>query len=150
MASEDAPEESGTNEEQHENDIAVEATDEVPDPVDAPEQEREGDGQGMAGEMEEIQERLASIDPANIGAISVVVCTKNPMESVDCEAENGGSPDGFSWRVINASLEGYDDVNDVVAALAAFNSGLEDAQVEMERGRPSGPAGLLGDLLGGR
>ena len=149
MTDEDAPAEAGTSEEQHETDgsgIPVEAVAEG-----EAEQEQE-DEQDMAGELDEAIEMLEALrddDPENIGAIALVVNTKNGMPASlyedDERVEDGERPDGTTWRVVNSDLTGYDETSDVVATLAGFNSGLEDAEVLMEQ--PRGPMGL-GAMLG--
>ena len=168
MADETTPENSGTTEEQDDHRLAGAEPSEQQGPTDEQgdglavqavdeadhEQAQEGDEQDMAVELDEAIEMLEALrddDPQNVGVVSVVVNTKNgmPQAAVDAKGEDAPEgedlPDGTTWRVVNSSLEGYDDVDDVVATLAAFNSGLEDAEVAMER--PSGPAGL-GAMLG--
>lgn len=141
MADETTPENSGTTEEQHGNDgLAVEAVDETEG-----EQEQAGE-MDMAAQMQEAVEILEALseDPENVAVLGIVVNTKNgiPEELADDPEDPA---DGETWRIVNPDLEGYEDVNDVVRTLAAFNAGLEDAEVAMER--PSGPAGL-GAMLG--
>jgi hypothetical protein len=111
MADENAPDDSGTTEEQHEDDGLT---------VKPVTDDHEQDSQDMA----------AAVD-AKAGS--------------EDRAEDEALPDGTTWRVVNVSLEGYDDVDDVVATLAAFNDGIQDAEVQMER--PSEPDGL-GAMLG--
>jgi len=168
MADETTPENSGTTEEQDDHRLGGAEPSEQQGPTDEQgdglavqavdeadhEQEQAGGEQDMAQELDEAIEMLEALrdnDPENVGVVSVVVNTKNgmPQAAVDAKGadapEGEDLPDGTTWRVVNSSLEGYDDVDDVVATLAAFNSGLTDAEVAMER--PSGPAGL-GAMLG--
>lgn len=169
MADEATPENSGTTGEQDDHrldgaepseqqgptdeqgdGLAVQAVDEA----DHEQEQEDGGEMDMAEELDEAIEMLEALrddDPENVGTIAVVVNTKNgmPQAAVDAKGEDAPEgedlPDGTTWRVVNSSLEGYDDVDDVVATLAAFNSGLGNAEVQMER--PSGPAGL-GAMLG--
>ena len=150
MADDDSPADAGTTEEPSENEtgIPVEATDEA-----IPEDEQQQAEQDMAEELDEAIEMLEALredDPENVGALALVVNTKNGMPREAAEAkgeeipEGEDLPDGTTWRVLNASLDGYEDVNDVMATIAGFNSGLDDAEVPVEQ--PSGP---LGGLFGG-
>jgi len=99
------------------------------------------DEMDMADKMQEAVEILEALseDPENVAVLGIVVNTKRgiPEELAD-DAEDPA--DGETWRVVNPSLEGYEDVGHVVRTLAGFNAGLEDADVPMER--PSAPAGL--------
>lgn len=157
MADDNAPEESGTSEEQDENSIPVDTAEgglmqEAPEAED----EQEDEEQDMAAELDEAIEMLEALrddDPENVGAVALVVNTKNgmPREAVEAKGEelpvdatDEDLPDGTTWRVVNDGLEGYGDVNDVIATLAGFNDGLEQAEVVMEQ-----PKGPLGALFGG-
>ena len=131
MNDDDAPADAGTTEEQHETDgsgIEVQA-------VDEDEAEQEQDEQDMAGELGELQEMLERLDPENVGVIGCVVVTKETYENPE-----GEDTTGFQFRVVNASLDGYEDVNDVAATLAEFNDSLDTIEVQTEK--PKGPAGL--------
>jgi hypothetical protein len=141
MADEKVPEDSGTTDEQFENDgLAVEAVDEAEQ-----EQEQE-DEMDMAEQMQEAVEMLEALseDPENVAALGIVVNTKNgiPEELADDVEDPTG---GMTWRIVNPDLEGYENVRSVVRTFAAFNAGLEEAEVPMERS--SGPGGL-GAMLG--
>jgi len=141
MTDDTAPEDSGTSEEQTQN-IAVDAVgDATSEQEQAQQQEDEVD---LEAELAELQDKLANLDPENVGAVACVVCTKQPMEDA-ADEDAPEAPDGFSWRVMDDSLEGYDDVNDVLATLSSFNDGLERCEVQFER--PSGPMDL-GAMLG--
>lgn len=136
MTDDTEPADAGTTEEQREE-LTVDAV----DAAEGEQEQQEDEEIEMAEELAEAQDRLANVDPENVAHCAVVVSTKQPMEgseTEDCEA-----PDGFSWRVTNPDLEGYEDVNDVMATIASFNDALDDCEIPTER-----PRGMLGGLLG--
>lgn len=142
MTDADAPEESGTTEEQHETDggsIPVETADseELAEDV-ADEQEGEQD---IAEELAELQDYLGQVDPENVAAVGCVVHLKNEKEW-----DSGEVSDGMAWRVLNAGLDGYDDTREVLASAVEFNDALDQIAIPTEK--PQGPMGGLGALLG--
>lgn len=137
-----APDE-GTTEEQHETDgdLAVEATDAVEADAAESTEDTTEDEQDMAAEMQEIQDYLGEVDPDNVAAVGCVITLKE-----DRDWDDGDTSDGLTWRVLNGDLDGYDGTKDVLTTVLSFNEGLD--QIEFPTEAPSGPAGMLGALMG--
>lgn len=156
MADETTPENSGTTEEQDDHRLAGAEPSEQQGPTDeqgdglavqtvdeADHEQAQDQQQGemdLEAEMDELQEMLAALEAENVAVLGCVAVTKETFEDPD-----GDETAGFQWRVVNDSLNGYEDVNDVVSTLAEFNQALDRIGVQMER--PQGPGGL-GELLG--
>lgn len=144
MADNATPDETGTtDEEQQENNDAAQPEDnEVPVVVGEPEaeQEPEDEPQDMAEELQEVQEKLEMLaeDPDNVAVLALTAVTKQEFETPD-----GEQYQGVQWRVVNFDLEDYDDLQHVLSMVMRFNSNAEDLKLPVER-QKSPLAGLLG------
>lgn len=144
MADNATPDETGTtDEEQQENNDAAQPEDnEVPVVVGEPEdeQEPEDEPQDMAEELQEVQEILEMLaeDPDNVAVLALTAVTKQEFETPDGEQGRG-----VQWRVVNFDLEDYDDLQHVLSMVMRFNSNAEDLKLPVER-QKSPLAGLLG------
>lgn len=109
----------------------------------------EGDDIEMAEEIEELRDKLDTLDPKNVAAIGCAVHFKQD------ETRGGESASGLTWRVLDSSLDGFESTSEVYGAIISFNEALEKIKMPTSTSAAAATAGpaelfdFMEDMFGG-
>jgi hypothetical protein len=78
----------------------------------------------MEAGLAELDERIQSVPPEQIGFIACVAVYTSEAHEDD---------EGFAWRLINPDIQGWDDPAGLIGNAQTFNEHLERAKLQAER-----------------